>query len=80
MMNYIVELAVIHAVLILAYMLVLRNAKLYRYRRFYLIASTIFAVVVPLLKLPVLFAPQVQIAPQESFAGIPEAVVLESAS
>ncbi len=69
MINLIVELAVIHAVLMLAYMVVLRNANLYRYRRCYLILSTIFAVVVPLLKLPVLIAPQIQITSQESFTS-----------
>ncbi len=55
MSNYFIELAAIHAALIVAYWLLLRKEVQYAQMRSYLIGATLISVVVPLLKLPTLF-------------------------
>ena len=55
MSNYLIELSVIHIALILGYGFFLRKERQYAKIRFYLIASTLLALTVPLLKLPKLF-------------------------
>lgn len=52
MNNYLLELSVIHMALILGYWLLLRKERQYAKMRFYLIASTLLALTIPLLKLP----------------------------
>ncbi len=52
MSNYLIELSVIHVALILGYWLFLRKERQYTKMRFYLIASTLLALIIPLLKLP----------------------------
>ena len=52
MSNYLIELFVIHAVLILVYWLFLKKERQYSKMRFYLLASTFLALTIPLLKLP----------------------------
>lgn len=56
MTNYLIELAVVHVVLYCGYWLLLRKEHQYGRMRFYLIASTLLALVIPLLKLPRLFS------------------------
>lgn len=55
MSNYLIELSIVHATLILGYWLFLRKEHQYAKMRFYLIASTLLALIIPLLKLPKLF-------------------------
>lgn len=52
MINYFIELSFIHIALILGYWLLLKRERQYVKMRFYLLASTLLAVSVPLLKLP----------------------------
>lgn len=52
MNNYLLELSIIHLALILGYWLLLRKERQYAKMRFYLIASTLLALTIPLLKLP----------------------------
>lgn len=52
MNNYLLELSVIHVALILGYWFFLRKERQYAKMRFYLIASTLLALTIPLLKLP----------------------------
>ncbi|MFY0653102.1 MAG: energy transducer TonB [Cyclobacteriaceae bacterium] len=52
MNNYIIELAAIHVAFIAAYLLLLRKERQYGTMRFYLIASTLLAVIIPLIELP----------------------------
>ena len=52
MTNYLIELSVIHTVMILGYWLFLRKELQYAKMRFYLVASTLLALTVPVLKLP----------------------------
>ena len=56
MSNYLIELSVIHLALMLGYWLFLRKERQYGTMRFYLLGSVVFALVVPLLKLPGLFS------------------------
>jgi TonB family protein len=55
MINYMIELSAVHLALTLAYWLFLRKEQQYTTKRFYLIASVIFALAIPLFKLPTLF-------------------------
>jgi len=55
MSNFLIELSVIHAAFILGYQLFLRKERQYSKMRFYLIASTLLAIVIPLLRLPKIF-------------------------
>ena len=55
MSNYLIELSIVHVTLFLGYWLFLRKEHQYAKMRFYLIASTLLALVIPLLKLPKLF-------------------------
>lgn len=55
MSNYLIELSVIHMALILGYWMFLRKERQYARMRLYLIASTLLALAIPLLKLPKLF-------------------------
>ncbi|MEM9325735.1 MAG: TonB family protein [Bacteroidota bacterium] len=68
MSNYLMELAAIHLVLVGAYWLLLRQEVQYGQMRGYLVGATILALVVPLFKLPRLFA------------ATPEPIVLGSGS
>ena len=52
MTNYLIELAAIHTALMLGYWLFLRKERQYPKMRFYLIASTLLALIIPFLKLP----------------------------
>jgi TonB family C-terminal domain len=52
MSNYLIELSVTHVAMILAYWFFLRKERQYAKMRFYLIASTLLALTIPLLKLP----------------------------
>ncbi len=56
MINYLIELAIVHVGLFFGYWLFLRKEQQYGRMRSYLIASTILAVAIPLLKLPKLFS------------------------
>lgn len=55
MINYLIELSVIHIALILGYWLLLRNERQYAQMRLYLIGATVFSLALPLVKLPKLF-------------------------
>jgi len=52
MSNYLTELSVIHVALILGYWFFLRKERQYAKMRFYLIGSTLLALIIPLLRLP----------------------------
>jgi TonB family protein len=52
MSNYLIELSLIHIALIAGYWFLLRKERQYTRMRFYLMASTLIALAVPLLKLP----------------------------
>lgn len=56
MINYLLELAFVHSALFFGYWLLLRNEQQYARMRLYLIASTLLALAIPLLKLPRLFS------------------------
>lgn len=56
MINYLIELAVVHVALFLGYWLFLKKEQQYARMRAYLIASTLLALAIPLLKLPRLFS------------------------
>ena len=56
MINYLIELAVVHVALFFGYWLFLRKEQQYTTMRSYLIASTILALAIPLLKLPKMFS------------------------
>lgn len=56
MINYLIELAVVHVALFFGYWLFLRKEQQYAWMRAYLITSTILALAIPLLKLPKLFS------------------------
>ncbi len=58
MTNYLLELSVIHMALILGYWFFLRGERQFAKMRFFLIGSTVLALVIPLLKLPTLFNAQ----------------------
>ena len=55
MINYLFELAIIHSALILGYSLFLRHEQAHTQLRVYLLGSTIFSLIIPLIKLPKLF-------------------------
>ncbi|HMG88532.1 MAG TPA: TonB family protein [Chryseolinea sp.] len=52
MSNYLIELAAVHLALTLAYWFFLRKERQYNTMRFYLIASVVLALIIPLIKLP----------------------------
>ncbi len=52
MSNYLIELAAVHTVLMLGYWFFLRKERQYPKMRFYLVASTLLALIIPFLKLP----------------------------
>lgn len=52
MTNYLTELALIHVTLMAGYWFLLRNEKQHGKMRFYLIASAVLVLIIPLLKLP----------------------------
>ncbi|MEL6536124.1 MAG: TonB family protein [Bacteroidota bacterium] len=52
MSNFLFELAIVHAVLILAYWFLLRKERHYGRLRHYLLGATVLAIGIPLLKLP----------------------------
>lgn len=56
MINYLIELAIVHVSLVLGYWFFLRNEQHFASMRSYLIASTILALLIPLLQLPKLFS------------------------
>ena len=55
MSNYLIELAIIHLTLILGYWFFLSNERQYAIMRFYLLGTTLLALIIPLLKLQKLF-------------------------
>ena len=52
MSNYLLELFVIHGALMLGYWFFLRKERQYATLRFYLVGSTLAALIIPLLRLP----------------------------
>jgi len=58
MINYLIELALIHLLLFGGYWLILKNENQYGILRFFLLFSTFAAVVIPLFRLPDLWAVQ----------------------
>lgn len=74
MSNYVIELSVIHMALILGYWLLLRNERQHARMRIFLLASTLLALTIPLLKLPRLLFNS-----QEPMASLPmEAISLDA--
>ena len=65
MINYIIELSVIHLSLIGAYWFFLRNERQYAKMRNYLLGSTLLAIVIPFLKLPKLIGKLWSSAPED---------------
>jgi TonB family protein len=55
MSNYLIELFVVHIGVVMGYWLFLRNERQYAKMRFYLLGTTLLALIIPLLKLPKLF-------------------------
>ncbi|MFT7033868.1 MAG: TonB family protein [Cyclobacteriaceae bacterium] len=55
MINYLIELSVIHVTLTLGYWLLLRNERQYAQMRLFLVGATVLSLVIPLVKLPKLF-------------------------
>ncbi len=53
--NYLIEFSIIHLVLTIGYWLLLRKERQYAKMRFYLLASSLLAIIIPLIKLPKLF-------------------------
>lgn len=81
MSNYLIELTVIHIALILGYGLFLRRERQYAKMRFYLIASTLLALAIPLLKLPkLLFASREPIDAMTMVAIPMDAMTIASAA
>lgn len=70
MSNYLIELSIVHVTLVLGYWLFLRKEHQYAKMRFYLIASTLLALIIPLLKLPKLFFDS-----REPIGAIPSAAI-----
>lgn len=62
MSNYLIELSGIHIALMLGYWFFLRNERQYAKMRFYILASTLLALIIPLIKLPRLFPVSAQAA------------------
>lgn len=56
MSNYLIELSIIHVILMLGYWFFLRKERQYAKMRFYLLGSTLLALIIPLIKLPKLFS------------------------
>jgi TonB family protein len=56
MINYLIELTVVHVALFFGYWLFLRKEQQYARMRSYLVAATLLALAIPLLKLPKLFS------------------------
>jgi TonB family protein len=56
MINYLIELGVVHVALFFGYWLFLKNEQQYARIRAYLIGSTLLALTIPLFKLPKLFS------------------------
>lgn len=56
MTNYLIELSVFHLVLIFGYWIFLRNERQYGRMRFYLLMTSLLAILIPFLKLPRLFS------------------------
>ncbi|TRX59459.1 TonB family protein [Fulvivirga sp. M361] len=52
MSNYLTEFSIIHIALVLGYWFFLRKERQYAKMRFYLLASTLLALIIPLIKLP----------------------------
>ncbi len=72
MTNYLIELGVIHSALILGYWLLLRNEQQYGKLRMYLIASTVLALIIPLLKFPNPF----YVPAELTYTSVPETLPL----
>ncbi|MDW7691291.1 TonB family protein [Flammeovirgaceae bacterium SG7u.111] len=74
MINYLIELSVIHSMLFLGYWLFLRKERQYANMRFTLLGSTFLALTIPLLKLPKLL-----LGSTEPLAAIPiQAISLDA--
>ncbi len=80
MINYLTELAVIHLALMLGYWLLLRNEQQFAKMRFFIIGSTLLALIIPLIKLPKLFIQAktqidrlpIEVLPEDVNSSIPE--------
>lgn len=66
MSNYLIELASIHLALMAGYWVFLRKERQYPIMRFYLIATAVLALAIPLFKLPRLFYSEREINPVPS--------------
>ena len=55
MINYLIELSVIHASLTLGYWILLRNERQFAQMRLFLVGATVLSLAIPLVKLPKLF-------------------------
>ncbi len=76
MTNYLIELSLIHTALMLGYWFLLRKEYQYAKMRFYLLGSTLLALVVPLLKLP-----KFSFASEELYSAVTvESIPLDSMS
>ncbi|MEX1241936.1 MAG: TonB family protein [Cyclobacteriaceae bacterium] len=71
MSNYLIELSVIHIALMLGYWLFLRKERQYAKMRFYLVASTLLALIIPLLKLPKLLFSSIEPIDGVTMVAIP---------
>ena len=76
MKNFLFELTIVHMALIAGYWLLLKNEHNYSLQRFYLIVSTLFSLIIPLLKFPKLFSTQEVVVP----TYVPESISSEFVS
>ena len=81
MINYLLEFAAIHGILFLGYWFLLKKERQYAKMRAYLLISSLFALLIPLFKLPKLFTPEkaaipirVEVLPIEAVVVSPEDV------
>jgi TonB family protein len=73
MTNYLLELSLVHTTLWLGYKFLLRKDRNYAFMRFYLIASVVLALTIPLLKLPKLpFGSEEQAIAETPLTPLPE--------
>ena len=79
MTNYLLELSIIHITLVLAYWVFLRKENQYAKMRYYLIGTTLLALVIPLVKLPPLFPASSEVISVTPLTVIPlDAMVLRT--
>lgn len=71
MINYLLELSLVHLVLMLSYLIILRNERQYERMRLYLLGAALLALIIPLLKLPELFVTSADPAMVYAMESIP---------